>query len=51
MARGIPYAEARRLVIKGFFGQLIDQIEVPEVRDRVTSAIDAELARSLERAP
>jgi Fe-S cluster assembly protein SufD len=46
MARGIPYADARRLVIKGFFGQLIDQIEVPELRDRVTSAIDAELARS-----
>ena len=50
MARGIPYAEARRLVIKGFFGQLIDQIEVPEVRDQVTSAIDTELARSLERS-
>jgi Fe-S cluster assembly protein SufD len=43
MARGIPYADARRLVIKGFFGQLIDQIEVPELRDRVASAIDAEL--------
>jgi Fe-S cluster assembly protein SufD len=50
MARGIPYDEARRLVIKGFFGQLIDQIEVPELRDRVTSAIDAELARPPERA-
>jgi Fe-S cluster assembly protein SufD len=50
MARGIPYADARRLVIKGFFGQLIDQIEVPELRDRVTSAIDAELASSLESA-
>jgi len=50
MARGIPYEDARRLVIKGFFGQLIDQIEVPEVRDRMTSAIDAELARPVERA-
>src|SRR6185437_911195 len=27
MARGIPFAEARRLVIRGFFGQLIDTIE------------------------
>jgi Fe-S cluster assembly protein SufD len=44
MARGIPFEEARRLVIKGFFGQLIAQIEVPEVRERVTDAIDAELA-------
>jgi Fe-S cluster assembly protein SufD len=50
MARGIPYADARRLVIRGFFGQLIAQIEVPEVRDRVTDAIEAELTRSLEHA-
>ena len=50
MARGIPFEEARRLVIKGFFGQLIDQIEVPEVRDRVSEAIEAELTRSLEVA-
>jgi Fe-S cluster assembly protein SufD len=50
MARGIPFEEARRLVIKGFFGQLIAQIEVPEVRDRVTAAIEAELAGTTERA-
>jgi Fe-S cluster assembly protein SufD len=43
MARGIPYADARKLVIRGFFGQLIAQIEVPEVRDRVTGAVEAEL--------
>jgi Fe-S cluster assembly protein SufD len=50
MARGIPYAEARRLVIRGFFGQIIARIEVPEVRSRVADAIEAELTRSLERA-
>jgi Fe-S cluster assembly protein SufD len=44
MARGIPFDEARKLVIRGFFGQLIGQIEVPELRDRVSSAIEAELA-------
>jgi Fe-S cluster assembly protein SufD len=44
MARGIPFEEARKLVIRGFFGQLIAQIEVPELRDRVATAIDAELA-------
>jgi len=48
MARGIPFADARRLVIKGFFGQLIAQIEVPEVRDRITGAIEAELTLPLE---
>jgi Fe-S cluster assembly protein SufD len=43
MARGIPYEEARRLVIRGFFGQLIGTIEVPELRDRIGDAIEAEL--------
>jgi len=47
MARGIPFAEARRLVIRGFFGQLIDTIEVPELRSRVSGAVEAELERSL----
>jgi Fe-S cluster assembly protein SufD len=44
MARGIPFEDARRLVIEGFFGELIAQIEVPEVRERVTAAIAGELA-------
>jgi Fe-S cluster assembly protein SufD len=44
MARGIPFDEARKLVIRGFFGQLIGQIEVPELHDRITAAIEAELA-------
>ena len=47
MARGIPFEEARRLVIRGFFGQLIGTIEVPELRDRITEAIEAELTKSL----
>jgi Fe-S cluster assembly protein SufD len=45
MARGIPYDEARRLVIRGFFGELIARIEVPELAERVAAAIEAELAR------
>jgi len=44
MARGIPFHEARKLVIRGFFGQLIGQIEVPELQERVSAAVDAELA-------
>jgi Fe-S cluster assembly protein SufD len=47
MARGIPFAEARRLVIRGFFGQLIGTIEVPELRERIAEAVEAELTRSL----
>ena len=47
MARGIPLTEARRLVIRGFFGQLIAEIEVPEVRERISTAIEAELEKGL----
>jgi len=44
MARGIPFEEARRLVIRGFFGELLAKIEVGEVRDRVAAVVEAELA-------
>jgi Fe-S cluster assembly protein SufD len=44
MARGIPFREARKLVIRGFFGELINRIEVPELQDRVSAAVEAELA-------
>jgi Fe-S cluster assembly protein SufD len=47
MARGIPLAEARRLVIRGFFGQLIGEIEVPEIRERITNAIEVELEKGM----
>ena len=50
MARGIPLEEARRLVIRGFFGQLINQIEVPEVRDRIGEAMRPSSAGPGERA-
>jgi Fe-S cluster assembly protein SufD len=43
MARGIPLAEARRLVIRGFFGELIRKIGVSELRDRIAEEIEAEL--------
>jgi Fe-S cluster assembly protein SufD len=45
MARGIPLDEARRLVIRGFFSELIARIEVAELRDRITAAVEAELGR------
>ena len=43
-ARGIPFDEARRLVIRGFFGELIAKIGVPELEERITTAIEEELA-------
>jgi len=42
-ARGIPEDQARRLVVRGFFGELIQKIAVPAVRDRLTAAIEHEL--------
>jgi len=45
MARGIPLAEARRLVIRGFFGELIGKIAVPGLRERIGASVEAELAR------
>lgn len=43
-ARGIPEEQARRLVVRGFFGEIISKIAVPDVRDRLTDAIERELA-------
>jgi Fe-S cluster assembly protein SufD len=45
MARGISEVEARRLVIRGFFGELVAQIDVPELADRVMTAIEVELEK------
>ncbi len=44
-ARGIRPDEARRLVVRGFFAQVISQIRVPEVEARLLAAIEDELGR------
>ena len=46
MARGIPLEEARRLVIRGFFGELINKIAVPELRDRIAASVEGELTKT-----
>ncbi|MFB7907811.1 Fe-S cluster assembly protein SufD [Kitasatospora sp. NPDC059146] len=43
MARGIPADEARRLVVRGFFAELLQQIGVAEVQEQLLVKIDAEL--------
>ncbi|MCK0093169.1 Fe-S cluster assembly protein SufD [Rhodococcus sp. HNM0563] len=43
-ARGIPEDQARRLVVRGFFHELLEKITVPEVRERLEAAVEAELA-------
>lgn len=44
MARGIPEDEARRLVVRGFFGAIVARIGVPEVEEHLMEVVDRELA-------
>ncbi len=46
MARGIPEAEARRLVVRGFFAELLNKIPVEELRERLGEAIEARLTKA-----
>jgi Fe-S cluster assembly protein SufD len=48
-ARGITYDDARRMVVRGFLGQLIERIEVEEIRAGVSAAIEAELDRGAQK--
>lgn len=43
-ARGIPEDQARRLIVRGFFGEIIAKIPVPFVQERLTEAVERELA-------
>ncbi|MGR8011234.1 Fe-S cluster assembly protein SufD [Streptomyces hypolithicus] len=47
MSRGIPADEARRLVVRGFFAELVQQIGLPDVEERLLIKIDAELGASV----
>ncbi|MFJ6357390.1 Fe-S cluster assembly protein SufD [Pseudarthrobacter oxydans] len=44
MARGIPEDVARRLVVRGFLNEIIQQIKVPSIEERLTEAVEHELA-------
>ena len=46
-SRGITEDEARRLVVRGFFADIVGRIGVTEVEDHVMAAIDAELSLSM----
>ncbi len=45
-SRGIDEQTARRLVVRGFFAELINQINVEHVCERLNAAIEKELERS-----
>ena len=46
-SRGIPEDDARRLVVRGFFANVVHQIGVPEIEDRLLRSIELELERSM----
>jgi Fe-S cluster assembly protein SufD len=44
MARGIPEEEARKLVVGGFFAELLNKIPVEQLRERLGAVIESRLA-------
>lgn len=42
-SRGLDETEARRLVVRGFLNEVIQKIEIEEIQNRLTQAVEAEL--------
>jgi Fe-S cluster assembly protein SufD len=42
-SRGLNSAEAEKLYVQGFFQEVIDRVRVPEIRETLAAAVDAEL--------
>ncbi|WP_036555868.1 Fe-S cluster assembly protein SufD [Nocardioides insulae] len=49
-SRGVPEDEARRLVVHGFFNDLIRKINVPELEAKLVETVEAELAKNVLKA-
>jgi Fe-S cluster assembly protein SufD len=43
MARGLPRPDAERLIVRGFFQDVLDRIELEPVREAVTAALEARI--------
>jgi Fe-S cluster assembly protein SufD len=46
-SRGVSESEARRLVVHGFFNDLIRQIDVPALAEQLSATVEAELAKNV----
>jgi Fe-S cluster assembly protein SufD len=46
MARGLSRPEAERLIVRGFFQDVLDRIELEPVRDAVTAALEARIPQA-----
>ncbi len=47
-ARGINELEARRLVVKGFLNEIVQQIGIESIEERLSKSIEEELKRSVK---
>jgi Fe-S cluster assembly protein SufD len=45
MSRGIPRKEAERLIVFGFFQEVLDRVDIPEIREGLVAAIEGELEK------
>jgi Fe-S cluster assembly protein SufD len=45
MSRGIPRKEAERLVVFGFFAEVLDRVDIAEIREGLEQTIEDEIAR------
>ncbi len=46
MSRGLSRPEAERLIVRGFFQDVLDRIELEPVRDAVTAALEARIPQA-----
>lgn len=46
-SRGVSEAEAQRLVVHGFFNDLIRKVGVPSIEERLLTTVEAELAKNV----
>jgi len=46
MARGLPRSEAERLIVRGFFQDVLDRIELEPVRDALSAALEARIPQT-----
>jgi Fe-S cluster assembly protein SufD len=46
MSRGIAVEDARRLVVRGFFNEIVSEIGIADIQDRLMTRIDSELEKA-----
>jgi len=46
-SRGVPEDEARRLVVHGFFNDIVRKLSVPEIEESLLATVEAELAKNV----